>query len=833
MFDEKLLEKIFETIISGVELTTKKLNELGFNSKSINELIEKGYLKRIKRGYYTILSVDKLFLYGKKLLMDKKYEEARICFEICYKIDSKCWDACLHLFLNSLQNKDYEKAFEYFESLFTNNDINSTRDCNFYLFLLNIITDIPDKHRQYAKVLKFDDIKLDIKSDKSMHIKNKIRLSALNQKFGLANKQFSEFISATGKMEVQDAIVGKLLKQAYEIQQIDNRKIHDFIAEEKYEELIEYINEKGQKHHLKLSINYLLNLTKVLLKIKNEKVLPQPQTIDPKNIFEAIDGQNYRMALSFCIEDDKSTMYILLTLINKEMDKIRGISNSDEQVIVPENDDESEKQEVINDVPIVDENKSVENLSKPISFMDIIVCLMNQELNTAFQLLSEYLEEINKKQYEFLIVDLIKLSLVENDISFSKPMSILAFMSKENFEFNIFDYIQKFYEYIEKNKLEEARIILDIISRAEQLGKNNILINELENLLNGLEKTKKVEAPKEEKVEYLNVYPEESEVALPSSEEITNVETKQNIVQEEIPIVNEPQRPVNTIKREIFTYDDKEFINRKMEEARERGIVILKPMNNIRRKGIHNIVKSVPDIVSFSIGCDNNRRIVLRFKPYKKHYVKISELIENGDKFYKNGQYDDAIKCYKEVLEFGVPKVNVYAKLGLVYLKKRQINIAIDYMFVATELSKTGKEGFKYDFTELIAKLKDDIPEEDRKPNIKMQLSDFDNDIENNYGINSIDIIFELVSFGVSVEEACKSVNLTEDQKNIVLLIFAREYYSQEYYSVGDEYLKKVEVSQSKSTFVKSLFAEIRKNKKFYKNRAKERHDLPTLSLKI
>ena len=66
MINEENLNKLYEGIINGNELTTKELNSYGFNSKDLKELIEQGSLERVRRGHYSFHSIDKLFYYGKK-----------------------------------------------------------------------------------------------------------------------------------------------------------------------------------------------------------------------------------------------------------------------------------------------------------------------------------------------------------------------------------------------------------------------------------------------------------------------------------------------------------------------------------------------------------------------------------------------------------------------------------------------------------------------------------------------------------------------------------------------------------------------------------------------
>ena len=113
-----------------------------------------------------------------------------------------------------------------------------------------------------------------------------------------------------------------------------------------------------------------------------------------------------------------------------------------------------------------------------------------------------------------------------------------------------------------------------------------------------------------------------------------------------------------------------------------------------------------------------------------------------------------------------------------------------------------------------------------------MNIDEFSNDrVSDNYGIENIEEIATLISKGVTLDEICMKMQLSEEQKSIILLIYAREYYIQSNYKVGDRYLKEAEKIRSNSKYVKSLIEEIRKNKNFYKYKVDEEYK--SLILKI
>lgn len=728
------IDKLCELVINGEELTTKKLNENGFSSKNITELIEKGYLIRIKRGYYNFYEINSLILYGKRLLKNNRYSSALECFETCYGIDPNNKDVNMQLFLCNILIKNYIKALKYLENLYVNNQL-MVVDYNFYIFLLNFVIELPNMYREYAKNLGFDDLMIDYneKFDNKFFLQNKVRLSVFNQRFILALKQYNEFTKDKTKLEAPEIIIKKILRQLIEIQIISKEKILGLIKNKKYEEVKNYLNNLQTRYNLSISDKYILILIDTLLDIKTKKNIFISQVFTAKNVFEAIDGKNYKLALSFCEEyNTKNTfencLKILLLDIEEEINNIKNkkIVKDDIQLAIKE---------------------------KKISVDDIINNFKKNEVNDAIDLLKNFLESINKSQYIFLVLSLIKISILGKDNTFIKPINLLMLLSKDEFKFDINEYISEFYKCIEKNNLELAKIYMEIISNS-----NFTLISELEKIVSNLE---------------------------------------------------ENNKKTNNVKI---------FIEQQLNKLYDNGIVILEPVDEKTEKEIHDYVKKTQNIVSFNIGELENKRIVLRHKVYKKGFIDIAKLIEKGKIAYAYGDFNQCIELYREVIEFGKPKASAYAKLGLAYLNTKQNDIAIDYLTVATELSKQEDENKKWDFTELIKRIK--LTDEDKNTN--MVIDNFKKDRYENYGIVNIKKIFELVLSGVSINEACNVVNLNNEQKNIVLLIFAREYYSIGNYIMGDSYMKLVEKTKNKSNFIKSLFEEIRINKKFYRYRVEE-----------
>ena len=231
---------------------------------------------------------------------------------------------------------------------------------------------------------------------------------------------------------------------------------------------------------------------------------------------------------------------------------------------------------------------------------------------------------------------------------------------------------------------------------------------------------------------------------------------------------------------------------------------------------LNEIINKYPDIVSFIIAPENKKRIVLRYKSIIQEYVDVKSLLAETKTLYQMGEYEGCVSTYKELLKyFPQPKAFIYANMGIAFMKCKKTDIAINYFIIAEEVSKD--EEYHYDFTDLIAKLSGKLKPEDSKSYIKMKVSDF-TDKYSYYGIDQIEEIIMQISSGIPVEVVVSKHELTYEQTLLVNLIYARECYTNGDYTTGDLYVQKVEKSK-KSDTIKKLLDEIRRNKRFYKNR--------------
>lgn len=824
MINEENLTKLYDAVLVGEELTTKKLNGYGFNSKDLNDLIQKGSIERVKRGLYSFKNIEELYYYGKKLIAKQDYDKASFCFERCYEIDPNHRGSCFQLFLRSIQKRDYERAFSFYDKLLESDNEYYLIDAKLYLYILSFITEIPERYAKSLESIELEDILIPSTDKRYNDIskQNMIRTDIYDGKLSYSLKQLNGLTAKNGASTIQDVILKKLLYQAIYQESINKKIIYHYISGYQFDEVVKTLEEKQNLHNLSRLDSCILDLTKQIIKIKNDHIVPLCSSEEVNNMFDAIKKCNYSRALELCYEfnkennisNDKSSVTILLEIINSLIKSLTYEEQLDDDEIF---------------------NPASLSIDEDVSFSTVISYLLNNQMDKAFDVLDTYMKSIGKSEYQFLIIDLIKISLLEKDFDFTKPNDALNMLEKDNFSFDVTSSMQEFYVALSQNKYEEAKIYLDIISKGNKFCKNAISTDklyqvlELSSKVSNTQNDKSLTSKYENKTENLqndNTFLEKGSDETLNSNRISSSEVEKR----------------STYQKSNTTYDDSqnrdsdlEFVSKKHDELlKNKGIILIKSLKDDKIDKILDIANQYPDMVASVIGQGKNKQIVLKYKVFADGFVDIKGLYKKARQALNDKKYDECIDAYLEVLHFfNNPRANIYAKLGMTYMKMKNKELAIDYLTVATFLAD--KDDIEHDYSDLIFRLSSNgFEKSEMKPAVKMNDSEFTyHDANKELATDDFDKINSyIIDSGLDVESACEQLNINKEQIDIVKLTYAKEYYAQGYFEKGDLFLKSYEKSKNKTKESLELYREILKNKKFYQNRDMEQSRKLSLSLK-
>lgn len=825
--------ELYERMQKGEEISAKVLNKSGLNSRDLTLLVQNGTLVRIQRGIYTLGLVE-FFKRGEELLKEKKYYDAAIIYEKCLTLNPLHKDTYLKLILTNIKRKDYKRVFELLERHDEFEDALPREDYNVCLYLLNYVTNVPLELRDYVLNLEFKDLKVQTERDDwDKGLQNIARgfLCAyqLKKAATLYHKSRQVNIQPSALYCILDELLSNAIQE--EIKIIEHEIL--LINDKEYEKLRTFLLSRHVKKCLSRTGELLLTLCETLLEIKNTNTIPTVLPIANKNrLISYIEAHDYKRALEFNneynkknnIEEGESPLALLLRDICRLIDELS------------KNREEDAKERV-----------SV-SLEDRIDIPTIYTLLMNGEVEKGLVCIRQYLESIDKGYYYFLIEGLIKIRFLEKNGTFSEVFATLSLVKDDNFTPEIPKYLKRFYGSLAYSKFEIARIYLEIISKTNELGQCKI---DEQSLYRILETASKVVGLKEENRKLLL----SKSVQAPNKVATSSVEPTAPHNHQEPSDTPKEDRKINKGKQtravkatnpiQLSTLPKEEvkigvddgfhnLVDRIHKElVREGGIILLEPMSLGSTKEIRSTAKKYRDIKVHTIGLGETQRLFLRYMKHER--MDVSSIIREGKEAYWQRDYDFCIECFLQVLSvFTEPKAYIYSMLGLAYLKSSNIEKAITYLTVATEVSK--KEDRSFDYTDLIAKLKGENNRKEEKPYFEMQLEEFNNsDVQTLYGIENFDLINDhIVCTGIDVETACKHFGLTGEQTDIVKLLYAREFFIRGYIEKGDEFLLSVDKSKNKTSIVIDLLYEMRKNRLFYSHRenVQPKVELPSFILK-
>lgn len=105
------------------------------------------------------------------------------------------------------------------------------------------------------------------------------------------------------------------------------------------------------------------------------------------------------------------------------------------------------------------------------SLNSIMACLSEKSITNAIDIIKNYLNYIEKSEYLNLILSLIKLSYLEGDIAFIRPMYALISLKNGDYMINENNYLEMLYDTMENENTKEILIIKDIIDETNILKK--------------------------------------------------------------------------------------------------------------------------------------------------------------------------------------------------------------------------------------------------------------------------------------------------------------------------------------------------------------------------
>lgn len=666
---------MYDLFIDKTMLTTQELLSVGFTNKDLTRLIEDGKIRRVKRGYYELDNVNGLFRYAQILFSNKhkNYERGFKGLKRCLDIDPKNGSVHTRIFLNLIITGEFEQAFESFKVMDETENEFYKKDQNMWLYLLSFVMELPEEYQERVKNMKLSDM-LTLQNDyrySDRLLQNRIRNAVFKQNFKEA-LELSKSLVADKDKKINVVITEKLLSKVIYQSVLFHDQLYNFIVNGSYEEARDMLLSAKELHGINpADEQYLIVIEDLIGLLKENKIPEVDYKKEIKCFNDAVVAHNYeklmeiyRYSANRKFSKSSKFMGILLERISSELNKTSSNCVSVEPTLM-------DKKEV---KKVTDDNAKV--------FTNIAASLMGQDVNTAFDLLDEYLSSIGKSEFRGYVADLIKLSILKNDVSFSEPILLLSTLSRDEFDFNVATYIQDFYFNVARKNFKEAAIYLDILSMSEQLGGVKIPTYDLQEKL--IEDAAEVGITKEE---------------LGIKEKVT-----QEPVVVEPEIQNENLETIDSLMDVPYSVTD--AINDILNDV---NMIMLEPMSEEEIANVVAAATTVSKVQAITIQeANGDKRVVLRYYDKFGPYINIGETLKLAEQKYKNWEYSEAIDLYQSVMpKLEKPRSFIFARLGNCYKQTTydgDYSKAIDYYTMA--MTQSSEEDEPLDFTSVINDLK-------------------------------------------------------------------------------------------------------------------------------
>lgn len=302
------LDKIYDYVVNNeVLMKIESIKNLGFNEDDIEELLDRGIISYIDDSTYKFEDVDGLFNVAEELLKDNKFQEGKSYLKKVLEMDKEHNEAWNRLLFQSIKEQNYEEVFILLDCIPKTEKMYHEHDYIYYLYLMNFITNLPDKYQNYIKFLDFNSIEIPVNDTRfeDRVWQNRIRLLTFNKKFSKALDEEYESLKEVDYITEADMIIKELLKQVVTSVKNLHNAVNIAIRKKDYQCAIEILSRRKAIHGLAVYDHYTLKLLQAYDMIDRLGVIPQIEETDIKTIFDAINAKDYELALKLCEEDGR------------------------------------------------------------------------------------------------------------------------------------------------------------------------------------------------------------------------------------------------------------------------------------------------------------------------------------------------------------------------------------------------------------------------------------------------------------------------------------------------------------------------------------------------
>lgn len=656
--NDKKYDILYNLVTKGTKLTAANMKEAGIPSQDLTVLCRKNILTRTSRGVYDFTAIDRLYVFALDQIDAKNINLGIEAFKKCVEKDPMYYDKFLEFFLSDIINKRFGLAFKDLDVIFSV----KPADAKFYLFLLNQITEVPEKYKNIAKIISLNEITSSLGESESERLEFNVRSSAIKKRYGEAMTLIKDYMQKNGD-RVELLICIELLKLANIKQDEVKNATRKLALRGQYLKLSNYLRSRIDLGNASLVEQHEYYIVQKIMGLRNGQKPPVSYVTNTDSPWTAIENNDFTLALEL-VKD-----YIIR--------KKRNPKNSLLYILLKDTTDLIKRQ----DNPITDRAQKIidDSLEMVVKNGFLILLPFKPQLHR------EVFAAATKSEFvqPFEIEDNTSTRIV---LRYKNPIDGLDFIEV----LSQADNLKK-----QGNPQEAIRLYKKVLSQRQQdyilygkMGIAYIKANDYKNALNCFFIANSLAKEVNAKADYLPII-NELKNKLERNQKSDKLKTKS------LPASDELRSSLTT-----FIYDN-------LERVANKGIVLLEPMNPNEINTVHEIVDRTPFLECFEIDDNGTTRIALRYNDGIE--VDRKELELAADTAIKNGNDQEAIEIYKRIIRAANQPYWIYFYIGKEYLRTEDYRSAVDYLTIAVSLAK--QEGQSLEYSDSVEDLKSRVQE--------------------------------------------------------------------------------------------------------------------------
>ncbi len=460
------LKKVYDVFLSGQSLNLPNLWSMGLRNEDLRLFVQKGYISKTGLANYTLNDPDFIFEYGCILTENKDYYRAKKCFLKCLEMNPFHEGAITRMILDLIALDRYDEILPLLSRLAVSKEDRVRANYNFFLFLLSYAIELPYEYRTIVKNMQIDDILLPNDSqNKETEESNEIRRLAFAQDFYTAVVNFSNEIE--GKyLPAEGAIIIDLLIRARKNKKESFHRLINALRTFNIRIARNLLAKEESVHNLTNSKKMLLLLCNDIISMQETQVPSAPIAGESEDIFRLVCLKQYEKALH------NSLIFYQDDLAKPQTEELNRLLASASRL---QRDLTAQSKRMGNTRGSFDDIKE-----------SILKSLQAEDWPLAFELVRIHLASRGHEKYSYIVENLIRLSYILKSPSVMSPLATMNQIVAGDYRIDSYHYIELIDDCLKENRISEAKIYFETLSRALLEGHTDLPPEELHDIFSSL-----------------------------------------------------------------------------------------------------------------------------------------------------------------------------------------------------------------------------------------------------------------------------------------------------------------------------------------------------------